>query len=49
MRNAAAIDAPLRELPQRWRLAGFAGLALLLFVPLLQHASPYTLVLMIDI
>jgi branched-chain amino acid transport system permease protein len=49
VRNAAAIDAPLRELPQRWRLAGFAGLVLLLFVPLLQHASPYTIVLMIDV
>jgi branched-chain amino acid transport system permease protein len=49
VRASAAVDAPLRPLPRRWKLAGLAGLALLLLVPLLQDASPYVVVLMIDL
>ncbi len=49
VRGAAAIDAPFRPLPQRWKALGAVGLVLLLFVPLLQEVSPYTVVLMIDL
>ncbi len=49
VRGAAAIDAPLRALPRQWKIAGLAGLLLLLLVPLLQNASPYAVVLMIDV
>ncbi len=49
VRGAAAIDAPLRALPLRWKVAGLAGLLLLLLVPLLQNAAPYAVVLMIDL
>ena len=48
VRGAAAIDAPLRALPRRWKMLGLVGLVLLVCVPLLQDASPYTVVLMID-
>ena len=48
VRGAAAIDAPLRALPRRWKVLGLVGLVLLVCVPLLQDASPYTVVLMID-
>ncbi len=49
VRGTAAIDAPLRALPQRWKAAGLVGLVLLLLVPLLHTASPYVVVLMIDV
>ena len=49
VRGTAAIDAPLRALPRRWKVAGLAGLLLLLLVPLLQSAAPYAVVLMIDV
>ena len=49
VRGTAAIDAPLRALPLRWKVLGGVGLLLLLLVPLLQSASPYIVVLMIDV
>jgi branched-chain amino acid transport system permease protein len=49
VRGTAAIEAPLRALPRRWKVAGLAGLLLLLLVPLLQGAAPYAVVLMIDV
>jgi branched-chain amino acid transport system permease protein len=49
VRGTAAIDAPLRELPRQWKLAGAAALVLLLLVPLLQSVSAYSVVLMIDV
>jgi branched-chain amino acid transport system permease protein len=49
VRGAAAIDAPLRELPRPWKLAGAAALVLLLLVPLMQSVSAYSVVLMIDV
>ncbi|MFZ2650724.1 MAG: ABC transporter permease, partial [Burkholderiaceae bacterium] len=49
VRGDAAIEAPLRALPRRWKLIGLAGLLLLSLVPLLQDASPYSVVLMIDL
>jgi branched-chain amino acid transport system permease protein len=49
VRGTAAVEAPLRALPRRWKVAGLAGLLLLLLVPLLQSAAPYAVVLMIDV
>ena len=49
VRGAAALESPLRPLPAAWRHAGWAGLAALALVALLNTAAPYVLVLMIDL
>ena len=48
-RNSADIEAPLRPASKRVVMFGWAVLALLVLLPLLAQAYPYTLVLMIDI
>ena len=49
VRGAAALEQPLRPLPKAWRNAGWAALAALAFVALLDGPAPYALVLMIDL
>ncbi|HEX2542380.1 MAG TPA: ABC transporter permease [Caldimonas sp.] len=49
VRGAAALESPLRPLPPAWRHAGWAGVAALVLVALLNTAAPYALVLMIDL
>ena len=49
VRGAAALEQPLRPLPKAWRSAGWAALAALVFVALLDGPAPYALVLMIDL
>ena len=49
VRGAAAPEQPLRPLPKAWRNAGWAALAALAFVALLDGPAPYALVLMIDL
>ena len=49
VRGAAALETPLRPLPAAWRNAGWAALAALVFVALLNSTAPYALVLMIDL
>ena len=48
-RNSADIEAPLKPASKRVVMFGWAVLALLVLLPLLAQAYPYTLVLMIDI
>ena len=48
-RNAAEVEAPLKPASKRAVGFGWAVLALLLLLPALAQAYPYTLVLMIDI
>ena len=48
-RNAAEVEAPLKPASKRTVGFGWAVLALLLLLPALAQAYPYTLVLMIDI
>lgn len=49
VRGAAALESPLRPLPVVWQRAGWAALAALVLVALLDSAAPYALVLMIDL
>jgi branched-chain amino acid transport system permease protein len=49
VRGAAALEAPLRPLPAAWRRAGWVALVALAGVALLGDASPYAIVLMIDL
>ena len=49
VRGAAALETPLRPLPAAWRNAGWAALAALVLVALLNSTAPYALVLMIDL
>ena len=49
VRGAAALEQPLRPLPKAWRRAGWAALAALALVALLNGPAPYALVLMIDL
>jgi len=49
VRASAAVEAPLRPLAARWRIAGLVALAALAAVALLGRSSPYAVVLMIDV
>jgi branched-chain amino acid transport system permease protein len=49
VRSSAAVEAPLRPLPARWRVAGAVALIALALVSLLAGSAPYAIVLMIDV
>jgi branched-chain amino acid transport system permease protein len=49
VRGAAALEAPLRPLPDAWRRVGWVALVALAGVALLGDVSPYAIVLMIDL
>ncbi|MGZ5132729.1 MAG: ABC transporter permease [Caldimonas sp.] len=48
-RGQGTTEQPLRPLPARWRRAGWAALAALALVALLNAQAPYVVVLMIDV
>ena len=49
VRSSAGVEAPLRPLPRRWRIAGIAALVALASLALLAGSAPYAIVLLIDV